>query len=85
MIADGELDAEFIHADGEHAQLSIVYGASAAGARTFTGSSGVGVTYAMEVYSPISGTRLPVHMAIADRKMCIRDRFKPLEADLLTS
>jgi len=53
MIADGELDAEFIHADGEHAQLSIVYGASAAGARTFTGSSGVGVTYAMEVYSPI--------------------------------
>ena len=69
LVADGELDAEFIHGEGEHAQLSVVYGASAAGARTFTGSSGVGVTYAMEVYSPISGARLPVQMMIADRAL----------------
>jgi pyruvate ferredoxin oxidoreductase alpha subunit/oxalate oxidoreductase subunit alpha len=69
MVADGELDAEFIHGEGEHAQLSVVYGASAAGARTFTGSSGVGVTYAFEVYSPISGARLPVQMMIADRAL----------------
>ncbi|MFL5417800.1 MAG: hypothetical protein ACJ78Y_17495, partial [Myxococcales bacterium] len=69
MVADGELDAEFVHGEGEHAQLSVMYGASAAGARTFTGSSGVGVTYAMEVYSPISGARLPVQMMIADRAL----------------
>ncbi len=69
MVADGELDAEFIHGEGEHAQLSVVYGASAAGARTFTGSSGVGVTYAFENYSPISGGRLPVQMMIADRAL----------------
>ncbi|KYO68022.1 oxalate oxidoreductase subunit alpha [Thermovenabulum gondwanense] len=69
MVADGELDAEFVHGEGEHAQLSVVYGASAAGARVFTGSSGVGVTYAFEVYSPISGERLPVQMAIADRTL----------------
>lgn len=69
LVADGDLDAEFIHGEGEHAQLSVVYGASAAGARTFTGSSGVGVTYAMEVYSPISGARLPVQMMIADRAL----------------
>ncbi len=69
MVADGELDAEFLHGEGEHGQLSVVYGASAAGARTFTGSSGVGVTYAFEVYSPISGARLPVQMAIADRTL----------------
>ncbi len=69
MVADGELDAEFIHGEGEHAQLSVVYGASACGARAFTGSSGVGVTYAMEVYSPISGERLPLQMAIADRTL----------------
>jgi pyruvate ferredoxin oxidoreductase alpha subunit/oxalate oxidoreductase subunit alpha len=69
MVANGELDAEFIHGEGEHAQLSVVYGASAAGARTFTGSSGVGVTYAFEVYSPISGARLPVQMMIADRTL----------------
>ncbi len=69
MVADGELDAEFIHGEGEHGQLSVVYGASAAGARAFTGSSGVGVTYAMEVYSPIAGERLPLQMAIADRTL----------------
>jgi len=68
-VANGELDAEFIHAEGEHAQLSIVHGASAAGARTFTGSSGVGVTFAFEVYSPISGGRCPVQMLIADRTL----------------
>ncbi len=69
MVANGELDAEFVHAEGEHAQLSIVHGASAAGARTFTGSSGVGVTFAMETYSPISGGRCPVQMLIADRTL----------------
>ncbi|KLU61999.1 NADH-dependent phenylglyoxylate dehydrogenase subunit alpha [Peptococcaceae bacterium CEB3] len=69
MVADGELDAEFVHGEGEHGQLSVVYGASAAGARAFTGSAGVGVTYAMELYSPISGERLPLQMAIADRTL----------------
>ncbi len=69
MVANGELDAEIVHADGEHAQLSIVLGASAAGARTLTGSSGVGVTYAFETYSPIAGGRIPVQMVIADRAL----------------
>jgi len=69
MIAEGELDAEFVHAEGEHAQLSIVLGASAAGARTFTGSSGVGITYAFEMYSPIAGEFHPVQCMIADRTL----------------
>ena len=67
MVANGELNAEFIHGEGEHAQLSVVLGASAAGARAYTGSSGVGVTYAMEVYSPMAGGRYPAQMSIADR------------------
>jgi len=57
MVANGELDAEFLHGEGEHAQVSVVLGASAAGARAYTGSSGVGVTYAFEVYSPAAGGR----------------------------
>ncbi len=69
MVADGELNAEFIHGEGEHAQLSVVLGACAAGARAFTGSSGVGVTYAMEIYSPMAGGRYPAQMAIADRTL----------------
>ena len=69
MVANGELDAEFVHGEGEHAQLSVVLGASAAGARALTGSSGVGVAYAFEVYSPIAGGRLPLQMMIADRAL----------------
>jgi len=69
MVANGELDAEFVHGEGEHAQLSVVLGAAAAGARALTGSSGVGVTYAFETYSPIAGGRIPLQMAIADRAL----------------
>src|SRR5208282_487864 len=67
MVANGELDAEYIVADSEHSQLSIAHGASSSGARVFTGSSGVGVQFAYELYSPISGSRMPVQMMIADR------------------
>ena len=69
FIADGILDAEYIHADGEHAQLSAAFGAGSCGARAFTGSSGVGVTYAYEMYSIISGARIPIQMSIADRTL----------------
>ncbi|MDA8257762.1 MAG: pyruvate ferredoxin oxidoreductase [Betaproteobacteria bacterium] len=69
MVANGELDAEFVHGEGEHGQLAIVLGAAAAGARALTGSSGVGVTYAFENYSPIAGGRIPLQMMIADRAL----------------
>jgi oxalate oxidoreductase subunit alpha len=69
MVANGELDCEFVHGEGEHAQLSVVLGAAAAGARAMTGSSGVGVTYAFELYSPIAGGRIPLQMAICDRAL----------------
>jgi len=82
-VANGELDAEFVHADGEHAQLSIVHGASASGARTMTGSSGVGVTFAFETYSPISGGRCPVQMVIADRTLDPPGDFGSEHTDVL--
>lgn len=69
FIADGLLDAEYIVTDGEHAQISAALGAGSCGARAFTGSSGVGVTYAFEVYSPAAGARVPIQMAIADRTL----------------
>lgn len=83
MVADGDLDAEFIHGEGEHAQLSVVYGASVAGARAFTGSSGVGVMYAAELYSPISGERLPLQMAVADRTLDPPGDFGEEHSDVL--
>jgi pyruvate ferredoxin oxidoreductase alpha subunit/oxalate oxidoreductase subunit alpha len=69
FIADGILDAEYFVADGEHSQLSAAFGAGSCGARAFTGSSGVGVTYAYEMYSIISGARIPIQMSIADRTL----------------
>jgi len=85
MVANGELDCEFIHGEGEHAQLSVVLGASAAGARALTGSSGVGVTYAMEVYSPIAGARLPLQMLIADRALDPPGDFGSEHTDVMSA
>jgi pyruvate ferredoxin oxidoreductase alpha subunit/oxalate oxidoreductase subunit alpha len=85
MAARGELDLEFVHGEGEHAQLGIAHGASAAGARALTGSSGVGVVYAMEVYSPISGGRCPVQMVIADRTLDPPGDFGSEHTDALST
>lgn len=84
MVANGELDAEFIHGEGEHAQLSVVLGASAAGARAYTGSAGVGVTYAGELYSPMAGGRYPIQMAIADRTLDPPGDFGSEHTDAMT-
>ena len=48
LIANGELDAEYIVAEGEHSQFGDLQAASAVGSRVFVGSSGVGWMSAME-------------------------------------
>lgn len=48
LIADGEMDCEFIHAEMEHSQFEIVKHACVTGSRVFTGSSGIGWVFAME-------------------------------------
>src|SRR3974377_1182569 len=42
LVANGELDCEYIVAEGEHSQFEIVKNASACGARVFCGSTGAG-------------------------------------------
>src|SRR5713101_1590504 len=85
MVANGELDAEYIVADSEHSQLSIAHGAASSGARVFTGSSGVGVQFAYELYSPISGSRMPVQMMIADRTLDPPGDFGSEHTDALST
>jgi len=60
MLADGEFTAEIIGADSEHSQFEIVKHASAVGARTFVGSSGVGLAYAAEPIIVTALGQLPV-------------------------
>jgi pyruvate ferredoxin oxidoreductase alpha subunit len=69
MIANGELDAEYIVAEGEHSQFEIVKHASATGARVFTGSSGVGWFFAMEAIVVTAGLRLPVVAMVGNRAL----------------
>lgn len=60
MVADGEFMAEVIVADSEHSQFEIAKHASAVGARTFVGSSGVGLLYAAEAIVVTAMGQLPV-------------------------
>ena len=69
LIADGELKCEYIVAESEHSQFEIVKHASAVGARTFTGSSGVGWFYGMEALAVTAGLRLPVVALVGNRAL----------------
>lgn len=60
LIAKGEMECEFIPAEGEHSQFEIVKHACTTGARVFTGSSGIGWVYAMEPLTVTPGPRIPV-------------------------
>ena len=69
LKADGILDCEFIVAESEHSQFEIVKHASAVGARTFCGSSGVGWFYAFEAITVTAGLRLPVVAMVGNRAL----------------
>jgi pyruvate ferredoxin oxidoreductase alpha subunit len=67
MVANGELEAEYVTVESEFAAASVVLGSSATGARSYTASSSQGVLLMTEVLFCISGMRLPVVMTCANR------------------
>ncbi len=69
LVAEGELDCEFIVAEGEHSQFEIVKHASACGARVFCGSSGVGWMYAMEALTVTPALRIPMVAMVGNRAL----------------
>ena len=69
LVADGEMNCEYIVAESEHSQFEIVKHASAVGARVFTGSSGVGWFYAFEALAVTCGLRLPVVAMVGNRAL----------------
>ncbi|MFH1151160.1 MAG: pyruvate ferredoxin oxidoreductase [Actinomycetota bacterium] len=69
MVADGDLDAEFIMVESEHSAMSACCGTSAVGARTFTATASQGLALMHEVLFIASGLRLPVVMAVANRAL----------------
>ncbi len=69
LVANGELDAEYIPIESEHSAMSACLGASAAGARTFTATAGQGLELMHEVLYIASSMRLPVVMAVVNRAL----------------
>ena len=69
IIADGQLDAEYIIADSEHSQFEIVKHASSVGARAFAGSSGTGWMYGFEALVVTATDRLPVLFLVGNRAL----------------
>ena len=69
LVADGELDAEYIPVESEHSAMSACLGASAAGARTFTATAGQGLELMHEVLYIASSMRLPIIMTVANRAL----------------
>ncbi len=69
LVADGDLDAEFIPVESEHSAMSACLGSAAAGARTFTATAGQGLELMHEVLYVASSMRLPIVMAVANRAL----------------
>lgn len=69
MIANGEIDTEFIPVESEHSSMSAAIGASAAGARTLTATSACGLALMWEVLYVAASNRLPIMMEVVNRAL----------------
>ena len=69
MVANCELEAEYITVESEFSALSACLGASAAGSRTYSATTSQGLALMFEVCFNVSGMRLPVVMTIANRAL----------------
>ncbi len=69
MIANGEIDTEFIPVESEHSSMSAAIGASAAGARTLTATSSCGLALMWEVLYVAASNRLPIMMEVVNRAL----------------
>lgn len=69
LVANGELDAEFIPVESEHSALSVCLGSSAAGARSFTCTSSQGLALMSEITYIAAPLRLPIVMIISNRTL----------------
>jgi pyruvate ferredoxin oxidoreductase alpha subunit len=70
MIADGDMpNCEYVRTESEFGAASMIQGAEAVGARTFSATSSQGAVLMYEVLFAISGLRLPCVMAMANRSV----------------
>jgi len=66
--ADGLLDAEMVEVEGELSAQSVLLGAAAAGARTFTATAEAGLFFMYQPYDAAATSRFPIVMVTATRE-----------------
>lgn len=60
MVADGDIDAEYVRVESEHSAASVCLGAVAAGSRAYSATTSQGMLLMVEVLYNIAGMRLPM-------------------------
>ena len=84
MVADGELDAQYIPVESEFSAASAIYGASLAGVRAYTASSSQGLLLMTEVLYNAAGTRLPIVLTGANRTLSAPISILPDHQDTIS-
>lgn len=69
LVADGDIDAEYINVESEHSAMAACIGAQATGVRTYTATCGQGLAYMWELLYIASGMRLPLVMGVTNRAL----------------
>ncbi len=69
MVANGDLEAEFVNVESEHSAMSACIGMSATGARTYTATSSQGLALMNEILYIASAMRFPIVMTVANRAL----------------
>jgi 2-oxoisovalerate ferredoxin oxidoreductase alpha subunit len=68
FVDKGEMPGtQYIKVESEHSVMASIIGASTAGTRTFTATSGQGLFYMYEMVHWAAGARLPIVTTIASR------------------
>jgi pyruvate ferredoxin oxidoreductase alpha subunit len=68
LVKSGELaPCEYVNVESEFAAMSVVIGASAAGARAYTATASQGLLYMVEAVYNAAGLGLPIVMTVANR------------------
>ncbi len=69
LVADGELDAQYVPVESEHSAISACIGSSVAGARTFTATCSQGLALMHEILFIASALRTPIVMVVVNRAL----------------
>ncbi len=69
LAANGQYKGEYITVDSEFSAASVVFGASAAGVRSYTASASQGLLLMTEVIFHMAGTRLPGVISATNRSL----------------